>query len=224
MRYRSRQRAIFLDRDGTLVHPRRYPSRPDDLQLYHGIGPALHDVQAMGFRLVVVTNQSGLARGFFTASDLDRMHEHLCDGLARSGVRLDAIYHCPHHPDGIVPELAIHCNCRKPQPGMLLRAASNLAISLEDSWMVGNILDDIEAGRRAGCRTILVDLGTEAPTDAPLRRPHYFARDTVQALQIIQCVEGGPVADIEYLPDAWKSVAPDTFRRPKDAGPMVRIR
>src|SRR5207249_1612212 len=110
----SRRRAIFLDRDGTLVQPRHYPSRPGDLILYEGLGLELACLQAEGFRLVVITNQSGIARGYFTEADLRRMHDYLTRELARVGVRLDGIYHCPHHPDGVIPRLAIRCACRKP--------------------------------------------------------------------------------------------------------------
>src|SRR5437879_5194063 len=97
--------AIFLDRDGTLVHPRHYPSRPEDLCLYDGLSLGLRRLQTAGFKLVLVTNQSGIARGFFTEADLARMHAHLSHHLARLGVRLDGIYYCPHHPDGKIPAL-----------------------------------------------------------------------------------------------------------------------
>jgi D-glycero-D-manno-heptose 1,7-bisphosphate phosphatase len=197
-------RAIFLDRDGTLVHARHYPSRPEDLVLYDGIGPDLRALQAAGFRLVVITNQSGIARGLFTESDLCRMHDHLAAELARFGVRLDGVYFCPHHVDGVVPDLAIACDCRKPQPGMLTRAAAERGLDLERSWFVGDILDDVEAGNRAGCRTVLVDLGTESPPTDPRRRPFAVARDTRHALRIVAATEGfGPTADLAYLPPSW---------------------
>jgi len=201
-------RAIFLDRDGTLVEPRHYPSRPADLILFAGIGPELRALQGAGFRLVVITNQSGLARGLFGADDLTRMHEHLGRELARFDVTLDGIYHCPHHLDGVVPALAIECVCRKPRPGMLLQAAADLDLDLERSWLIGDILDDIEAGGRAGCRRILVDLGTEDTPPSPLRRPNFVARDTRHALQIIRALEGladstAPAPDLTYQPARW---------------------
>jgi D-glycero-D-manno-heptose 1,7-bisphosphate phosphatase len=198
-------RAIFLDRDGTLVHPRHYPSRPEDLRLYDGIGPELRALRLMGFRLVVITNQSGLARGLFTVADLDRMHTHLRARLAAEGVTLDAIYFCPHHPDGVVHGLARRCDCRKPEPGMLLRAAKDLRLSLADSWLVGDILDDVEAGHRAGCQSVLVDLGTESPPTVPARSPDYIARDTRRALRLIQAIErGDATAEADYLPPSWR--------------------
>lgn len=202
----DRARAVFLDRDGTLVHPRHYPARPEDLILYDGIGAELRALQAAGFLLVVITNQSGIARGLFTEGDLRRMHDHLGRELARAGVRLDGVYHCPHHPDGSVPGLAIHCDCRKPQPGLLHRAAADLALDLARSWFVGDILDDCEAGNRAGCRTVLVDLGTEAPPAAPIRRPAFAARDTRHALRLIRAAEGlGPAAELDYRPVRWSA-------------------
>ncbi len=201
--------ALFLDRDGTLVHARHYPSRPEDLVLYDGIGPDLHRLQAAGFHLVVITNQSGIARGYFTEADLSRMHDHLAAELARFGVRLDGVYFCPHHVDGVVPDLAVACECRKPQPGMLTRAAADLGLDLARSWFVGDILDDVEAGNRAGCRTILVDLGTESPPSDPLRRPFAVARDTRHALNIIAAAEGiGRTADLTYRPSTWPLPTP----------------
>jgi D-glycero-D-manno-heptose 1,7-bisphosphate phosphatase len=200
-----KQRAVFLDRDGTLVHPRHYPSRPEDLRLYDGIGPELRNLQRAGFRLVVITNQAGIARGYFTEADLQRMHEHLTIQLAQLGVQLDGIYHCPHHPAGVIPELSVRCDCRKPQPGMLLQAAADLGLDLRSSWFVGDILDDIEAGKRAGCRTILVDLGTERLPEQSIRHPDFIARDTLHALQIISaCEQLGPVTDLAYHPQSWQ--------------------
>jgi len=229
VRYEKEAPALFLDRDGTLVHPRHYPSRPEDLRLYDGLGPYLRCLQEAGFRLVVVTNQSGIARGYFTEADLRRMHEHLAAQLAQGThgvgrVRLDAIYHCPHHPDGVIPALAVRCTCRKPQPGMVLRAVADLGLDPRRSWFVGDILDDIEAGNRAGCRTILVDLGTEPPPERAVRRPDFVARDTVRALQIITTIAlwrewpadlsdvmppDSRVADLDlsYRPPHWPSIA-----------------
>jgi D-glycero-D-manno-heptose 1,7-bisphosphate phosphatase len=197
--------ALFIDRDGTLVQPGHYPSRPEQLRLYDDIGPELRSLQQAGFRLIVITNQAGIARGYFTEDDLRLMHNHLTHELEQLGVSLDAIYHCPHHPAGAIPELAVRCDCRKPQPGMLLRAAADLDLDLLSSWFVGDILDDIEAGNRAGCRTILVDLATEKSPEQDIRRPDYVARNTLHALQIIKACEGlGPPSELRYRPQNWK--------------------
>jgi D-glycero-D-manno-heptose 1,7-bisphosphate phosphatase len=200
-----RHPAVLLDRDGTLVHPVHYPSRPECLRLYEGICPALRDLQQAGLRLVVITNQSGVARGYFTEADLQDMHEYLAQELRLYGVQIDGIYYCPHHPDGVIPELSIRCDCRKPRPGMLLQAAADLDLDLQRSWFIGDILDDVEAGNNAGCRTILVDLGTEPIPEQQLRCPNFVARNTLHALWIIKAKESlGPVTDFVYRPMTWQ--------------------
>ncbi len=183
------KRALFLDRDGTLVEPRHYPAHPSDLVLYADIGALLRAFQRAGWALIVVTNQSGIAHGYFTEAMLEKMHDHLRELLRVSDVRLDAIYACPHHIEGVIPQFAIRCECRKPQPGMLLQAAAR-GIDLTRSWMIGDILDDVEAGNRAGCRTALVDLGTERAPDRPERRPSLVAPSTAAALRGIAEREG----------------------------------
>lgn len=185
----SKRRAILLDRDGTLVHPYHYPSRPEHLQLYDNIGLELRALQEHGFLLIVITNQSGLARGYFTMDDLQCMHAHLQQELSVWQVRIDGIYYCPHHIDGVIPELAVTCACRKPQPGMLLEAARDFTLDLSSSWFVGDFLDDVEAGNRAGCRTILVDYGKKAREEATIRVPDFVAASTQHALSIIREVE-----------------------------------
>ena len=202
----TRARCVFLDRDGTLVHPRAYPRQPRDLRLYSRIGAQLRNLQQAGFRIVVLTNQSGVARGFFTEAELGRMHASLAEKLRKHDVELNAIYHCPHHPDGVVPEFTLRCGCRKPWPGLVLRAARDLNIALEDSWLVGDTLADVEAGNRAGCRTILVDLGTEPAPNRCQRQPEFVARSSRHALGIIRAIERlGPTADLTYWPRRWHS-------------------
>lgn len=192
-----KQRGLFLDRDGTLVHPRHYPARPEELQLYDDIDDGLRRLQRLGFRLVVITNQAGLALSYFGATELERMHEHLARLLAQRGVYLDGIFHCPHHPDGIVAELAIACDCRKPRPGLLYTAAAQLDLDLARSWFVGDILHDVEAGNRAGCRTALVNNGGETEwLGGPFRTPELIAADTRQALDLIYALEVGAAESI----------------------------
>ena len=198
-------RALFLDRDGTLVHASHYPSRPEQLRLYDNIGPALQVLQQQhDFLLIIITNQAGIARGYFTEADLQRMHDYLTDELAAVSVHVDGIYHCPHHPEGVIEGLSIRCECRKPQPGMLLRAARELDIDLEQSWFVGDILDDVEAGNRAHCHTVLVDLGTESLPQHPLRVPTFVASNTLHALDIIRHVEETTTPNLVYRPATWQ--------------------
>lgn len=200
-------RALFLDRDGTLVHARHYPSHPDELCLYEGVAASLVPFQEAGFLIVLITNQGGLAHGYFSEQQLELMHEHLAAELARHGARLDGVYYCPHHPQGVLPELSVVCDCRKPAPGMLLRAAGELAIDLRRSWFLGDILDDVEAGNHAGCRTVLVDLGTEPPPPTPLRTPTAVARSTLDALALVAAAEGLGPAVASYRPQRWAEVA-----------------
>lgn len=196
--------ALFLDRDGTLVEPRHYPTRPDELVIVAGLQRELRRAQDAGFRLILITNQSGLARGLFDETALARMHDHLTAELARGGVRLEGVYFCPHHPDGSIARYAVACDCRKPAPGMLVRAARDFDLDLGRSWFIGDILDDIEAGNRAGCRTVLVDLGTEAPPTSEVRRPHIVARDACHAVRVVLAAAGlGPDDDLTYLPAGW---------------------
>ena len=201
---RHMHRAIFIDRDGTLVHARHYPSRPEELIVYDGIGPKLKRLQDAGFKLIVITNQSGIARGYFTEDDLAVMHEHVSRVLRDHNVQIDGYYFCPHHPDGVVPGLAFRCDCRKPEPGMILRASAEHAIDPTRSWFLGDILDDIEAGNRSGCRSILIDLGTESLPPSAVRTPEFVARDTAHALDIISAEEGiGGHTERQYRPESW---------------------
>ena len=216
----TKRRAIFLDRDGTLVHPYHYPSRPEHLQLYEQAGLALRTIQDLGFALVVITNQAGIARGYFTENDLEVMHNYLRSELASWGVALDGIYHCPHHPDGVIPELAHRCNCRKPQPGMLLQAARDLNLDLSNSWFLGDILDDVEAGNRAGCHTILVDIGTEQFPTSAIRMPNFVAPGIAEALNIIHTLTDlEPTVHLTYRPQSWQILpheAKDNAKRQLD--------
>jgi D-glycero-D-manno-heptose 1,7-bisphosphate phosphatase len=143
-------RAIFLDRDGVITVDRGYTHRVADFAFVPGSAQAMKLLQSAGWRLVVVTNQSGIARGLFTTDDYQRFTDRLHRELAAAGVRLDAIHHCPHLPDATVAEYRLDCNCRKPGPGMLLRAARELSLDLAASVMVGDRLTDVQAGRAAG--------------------------------------------------------------------------
>ncbi len=199
------RRAVFLDRDGTLVHPEHYPSSAAQLRVYEGLGPHMRRLVEAGVGFVVITNQSGVARGLFGVAELEAMHAWLARELAALGVELSGVYYCPHHPEGSVPGYAVECECRKPKPGLLLRAARELDLDLGRSWFVGDILDDVEAGNRAGCGTVLVDLGTEPEPDSQVRTPDYVARDTVHALAILACVEGlAERAELDYRPAGWR--------------------
>ena len=140
------------------------------MKLLPGVELALKSLAAAGFKIVVVTNQSGIARGLLTEETLAQIHAELRRQLSEKGAHLDAIYYCPYHPEGTVEAYAMESDLRKPQPGMLLKAAEEMDIDLPASWMVGDDARDIEAGQRAGCRTIRLPPGSRpCPARSPTR-------------------------------------------------------
>ncbi len=151
--------AVFLDRDGTINTEKNYLHKIEDFEFIGGVVRALKRLQGAGFLLVVVTNQSGVARGFFSIETVRRLHEHMCHLLEGEGVSIDGIYICPHHSKNGQPPYNIECDCRKGKPGMILRAADDLGIDLSRSFMIGDKLTDIEAGVAAGCRSLHVRTG-----------------------------------------------------------------
>lgn len=151
--------AVFLDRDGTLNVEIDFVRTPDELRLIPGAGRALRHLNDLGLLTCVISNQSGVARGFFTEEDLGPIHARLVEELARDGGRLDRIYYCPHHPTMGIAPYDVDCQCRKPRPGMLLRAAEELGIDLAASYVVGDRLGDMKAGRAVGATAILVLTG-----------------------------------------------------------------
>jgi D-glycero-D-manno-heptose 1,7-bisphosphate phosphatase len=155
----SLARAVFLDRDGTINVERDYLHRSEDFAFIPGAPAAIRLLREAGYRIVVVTNQSGIARGYYDEAALHRLHRHMDELLAREGAAVDAWYHCPHHPDGAVDRYRAVCDCRKPLPGMLLQAAADLQIELSASYIIGDKLADVEAGLAAGCRPVLVKTG-----------------------------------------------------------------
>ncbi len=179
--------AIFLDKDGTLIQNVPYNVNPDRIRLAPRAGKAIDLLHQAGYRLVVVSNQSGVARGYFSEKALINVEERLRSLLQQEAdAPLDGFYYCPHHPDGTVPEYALTCHCRKPEPGMLLKAAYELDIDLTRSWMVGDILNDVEAGNQAGCRTILIDNGNETEWEMSInRQPDFIVTNLLEAAQAI---------------------------------------
>lgn len=159
--------AVFLDRDGTLIDEVNYLSSPDQVRLIPGAAAAVRRLNEMGVLVVVVTNQAGVARGYFPESRVAEVHARLSALLAEHGARIDAYYHCPHHPTAGVGRYRVECDCRKPKPGLLRSAAHDLDINLSRSWMIGDKRCDAGAGLAAGCRTLLVRTGhgAELPSD-----------------------------------------------------------
>ena len=168
-------RAVFFDKDGTLVENVPYNVNPARIVLSPGAAEAVGAFAERGYRIVVVSNQPGVALGKFRAPDLLKVEKRLRELLPR----LDGFYYCPHSPHA-------GCQCRKPAPGMLERAALDHGIELAESWMVGDILDDVEAGRAAGCRTALLDNGNETQWNVtPERVPDLVAHDFAELAALV---------------------------------------
>lgn len=178
--------AIFLDKDGTLIEDIPYNVDPERMVLTEGAIAALNLLHQAGYPLIVISNQSGVARGYFPESALLPVIQTLNTMFDEMGVKLSDFYYCPHHPQGIVVEYAIDCDCRKPKPGLFYQAAADHDIDLSQSWFIGDILHDVAAGRAAGCRTILIDNGNETEWQLGRDRlPHHIVSNLHEAAQII---------------------------------------
>lgn len=154
------QKAVFLDRDGVINHDNGYLFRIEDIQWVEGAQEAVAYLTKKGYDIFVVTNQSGIARGFYGREDVHRLHEYMNSEFAKTGGKITKFYYCPHHPTkGIVPEFSSECVCRKPKPGMLLQAISEYAIDCEQSFLIGDKDTDLEAAQAAGVRAYLFTEG-----------------------------------------------------------------
>jgi len=173
--------AVFIDKDGTLVADVAYNVDPERIALTPGAGAALQALQANGFELIVVSNQPGVAEGRFSERALEAVRTRIDELLGDYGVCLSGFYYCPHAADADPP-----CGCRKPAPGLLERAAGEHGIDLTASWMIGDILNDVEAGRRAGCRTVLLECGNETQWEfSAWRMPDLVTRELPLAAALI---------------------------------------
>jgi histidinol-phosphate phosphatase family protein len=179
-------RAIFIDKDGTLIKNVPYSIDPALIELENDAGVALQMLKENDYLIIVVSNQSGVAYGYFKESDLERVKSQIQYLLQKQSAAIDAFYFCPHHPEGKELEYSIFCDCRKPQPGMLIQAAREFGIDLTLSWMIGDILNDVEAGNRAGCKSILIDNGNETEwITNEMRLPAYIVRNLKEAASVI---------------------------------------
>jgi D-glycero-D-manno-heptose 1,7-bisphosphate phosphatase len=179
-------KSVFLDKDGTLIENVPYNVDSALIRLTDGALESLSKLHAAGFRLIIVSNQAGVAHGKFKEDELQKVEAHLGQLLAEAGIPLSGFYYCPHHPDGKVAAYSVSCFCRKPNPGLLFQAAREHNLNLAGSWIIGDILHDIEAGRRADCRTILIDNGNETEWRlSPLRQPHATVPNLIEAANVI---------------------------------------
>ena len=208
-------RAVFLDRDGTLIHDPGYLDDPEGVVLLPGVAAALKAWRAAGYLLVVVTNQSGIARGRYTIARYQEVAARVLEDLGAQSVSLDAAYFCPYHPEGTVAPFNRDHPERKPEPGMWLRAAEDLGIDLAQSWSVGDGERDVVAGKRAGTRAILLAAGRDKwplPVGGPFDAD-FVARDLREATRFVQHEESwelpAPIAgELAEHPASQRSEAP----------------
>ena len=177
--------AVFLDRDGTINEEVGYLDRLDKLRLLPGAGEAVRLINRNGMKAVVITNQSGIGRGLFDEAFVGEVHAEMSRMLGKAGAVIDGFYFCPHHPTEGIGGYRRSCSCRKPAPGMLLRAAAELAIDLSLSYMIGDTAKDVEAGQRAGAKGILVRTGYGKDVELGPVTPDLIAPDLLAAVRWI---------------------------------------
>jgi len=185
----GRHRAVFLDRDGTICEEVGYLNSIHQMRLIPQAGEAVKLLNQKGFKVVVITNQSGVARGYFPESILKEVHGEMIRLLREEGAYLDAIYYCPHHPSEGFPPYIQECHCRKPAIGLLLKAAEDLDLDLSSCYMIGDHISDVECGQRIGGKTILLLTGHGAEAMAKIEScsqpPSYIAADLYEAIHWI---------------------------------------
>jgi D-glycero-D-manno-heptose 1,7-bisphosphate phosphatase len=182
------RRAVFLDRDGTLVEEAGYLDRLERLVFFPYSVDAVRLLNRSDLAVVIVTNQAGIARGIFKETFVAEAHRHIRERLAAGGARIDAFYYCPHHPEAAIEAYRQSCDCRKPQPGLLKRAAADLGLDLSQSFVVGDRWHDLEAGHRVGARGVLVRTGygkTEEAAPQPRVVPSAVVNNVMEAVSWI---------------------------------------
>ena len=177
--------AVFLDRDGTINEEVGYLDSLDKLQILPEAFEAVRLINQAGMKTVVITNQSGIGRGFFDEAFVVRVHEEMRRLFLKEGALIDGFYYCPHHPTEGIGLYRQACSCRKPEPGLLLNAAEDLVIDIGKSYMIGDTPKDVEAGQRAGAKGILVQTGYGKVADMGSTHPDYIAQDVLEAVKWI---------------------------------------
>ena len=182
----KKNRVVFLDRDGTLCEEVGYLSSVEQMRLISRSGEAVRLLNQKGYKVVVITNQAGVARGFFPEAVLEGLHAEMVRQLREEGAYLDGIYYCPHHPSDGFPPYRQECNCRKPATGLLERAAADLNLDLLSGYMIGDHFSDVECGQRVGAETVLLLTGhgqeALAKRESWLRPPSFIAADLYEAV------------------------------------------
>jgi len=179
--------AVFLDKDGTLIPDIPYNVNPDLITLYPGVLEGLYELQ-QHFSLFIISNQAGVAKGLFSIQEVKHLMWYMLQLFGQHQIHISGYYFCPHDVHGVINSYTFACDCRKPKPGLLLQAATDHQLDLSKSWMIGDILNDVEAGKAAGCRSILIANGNETEWDRagePLRTPDFIASDFLEATTFI---------------------------------------
>ena len=174
-------KAVFIDRDGTINVNVEYLDNPGNFQMYPGVGEGVKKLRENGFKIIVITNQSGIARGFFSEKTLEEIHQRMIKELSEKGASVDAIYYCPHHPDD-------NCNCRKPKTGMFEKAFKDHNIDPAKSFMIGDRMMDVEAGHKMGMTTILIperkEMVKQEIKESDIN-PDYLCNDFYSGVEVI---------------------------------------
>ncbi|MDQ2752365.1 MAG: HAD family hydrolase [Bacteroidota bacterium] len=179
-------KAIFIDKDGTLIPDIPYNVNPKLITLSNTAIPALQLLQKQTYLLIVISNQSGVARGYFKEEELQNVSDAITTLLSKEGITVNGFYYCPHHKEGTVKEYTLNCDCRKPKPGLILKAVKDFSIDVTQSWMIGDILNDVEAGKAAGCKTVLLKNGNETEwLMNDKRQPDFVVENLLEAAQTI---------------------------------------
>jgi len=179
-------KAVFLDRDGTVNREVDLLRDIKQLRLIPGAAAAIRELNRLGFLVIIITNQPVIARGWVSKRELDRIHALLARRLGRKGAKVDAIYYCPHHPHANLRRYRMRCSCRKPNIGLIRKAVKAFKIDVRRSFMIGDSTRDIETGRRAGLKTVLVKTGYAGKDRKYNVEPDFVARDMIQAVRFIK--------------------------------------
>ncbi len=178
------EKAVFLDRDGTIIEDVGYVHEEDKIKFLPGVSEAIKLLNKSGFKVIIITNQAGVARGYFTEEAVKEINKYIQESLAKEGALIDMIYYCPHHVQGIIEEYKKECNCRKPNPGMIEEAVRDFGIDLKKSFVIGDKASDIEAGHRVGCKTIFLAGNNTLDCEGEITvKSDYVAPDLYEAVK-----------------------------------------
>ena len=178
------ERAVFLDRDGTIIEDVGYLNECSKIRFLPRVSEAIRLLNENGFKVIIATNQSGVARGFFTEETVREINRYIQESLAKQGALIDKTYYCPYHIEGTIKEYKKECHCRKPNPGMMEEAAGEFGIDLKNSFVIGDKISDIEAGHRAECKTILLANKMSPGREKEITSmPHHIATDLYKAVK-----------------------------------------